>query len=132
VEDKVLRDDYYIIKVKWFGGFTHNVPCRGYNLKSLLRFHDSLDYADTYSYETTTKQQYEKLIYGEEEWESLPAVDTKLKKSKTPSTSQAKDGQSTKADGKKSLSTKVSAKTASKTTRKPTQYVTPKRKNSTG
>ena len=132
MENKILRDDYYIITVKWMGGFTHKVPCRGYNLKSLLRFHETFEYAmyaEAYSYEQTTKQQYDKLIYGDEEWEQSPVADTELTKKKISSTPSPKR---TTRKTKEHSPTKSSVKVAKKNTKTTAISSTTRTKRTTG
>lgn len=57
---KVPIDSYYLMKVKWKGGFTHDILCRGYNLKSWVDFQKSIEYVESFSYEEITKAAYEK------------------------------------------------------------------------
>jgi len=57
---KVPIDSYYLMKVKWRGGFTHDVLCRGFNLKSWMNFQKSITYVESFSYEEISKEAYEK------------------------------------------------------------------------
>ena len=56
---KVSFDGYFMLEVKWKGGFTHKVPCRGYNLGSQIRFTESLFWVESYDYIKCTKEEYE-------------------------------------------------------------------------
>lgn len=58
------REGYYFITVTWKGGFTHIVPCRGYNLKSQLDFNKSLFWVDKYDYVEVTQEKYEEYYSG--------------------------------------------------------------------
>ena len=57
---KVPIDAYYLMKVKWKDGLTHDVLCRGFNLKSWIEFQKSIEYVESFSYEEITKAAYEK------------------------------------------------------------------------
>lgn len=78
---------YYLITVKWMGGFTHKVPARHYNLKSQINFTKSLQYVDEYSYEKVSEEEYNKYFYGEQEKEQS---DGSGKQRKAQQTSPAK------------------------------------------
>ena len=54
------RDNYYQIDVAWTGGFKHKIYCRGYNLKSMLNFQESIFWIDKFTYKEITEQQYKK------------------------------------------------------------------------
>lgn len=65
MEKKTVKSDaFFLITVKWKGGFKHKVACRGYNLKSWMDFEDSLEYVDSYNYVETTEEVYNKLVFG--------------------------------------------------------------------
>ena len=68
---KVLVDAYFFIDVEWKDGLKHTVACRGYDLKSQMKFHDSIFWIKTYKYYEVTQKQYEDKIYGTEEQELL-------------------------------------------------------------
>jgi hypothetical protein len=51
--------------VTWKGGFSHIVPCRGFNLKSQIKFTESLEYVDSYDYVECTQEEYELRIWGD-------------------------------------------------------------------
>lgn len=61
----VPRDAYFLLTVNWKDGFTHKVACRGYNLASQIRFTESIDYIDTYSYDECTQEEYELKVWGD-------------------------------------------------------------------
>lgn len=112
---KVGSDAYFFIEVTWKASgkakpFKHIVPCRGYNLKSQLRFNDSLFWVDSYKYYEVTKEQYEERVWG-----SLEVADTELKKSKTLSKSKPKN---TAEKVKEPSRTKASVKRAPRGTKK--------------
>ena len=123
---------FYLITVKWMGGFTHKVPCRGFNLKSMVEFTKSLHYVEEFSYETVPEEEYNKYVYGEPECQSPLPADTKSKTSKKAAPSTRKSGKSTTKAGTKRSPTKASVKPATKSTRKTTPSSKPKPKNSTG
>lgn len=62
--DKVNRNDYFEISVEMQDGFKFKVPARGYNLKSLLEFEQSLGCVKKYSHKQIDQAKYEKMIYG--------------------------------------------------------------------
>ena len=62
---KVSFDGYFMLEVKWKGGFTHKVPCRGYNLGSQIRFTESLFWVESYDYTKCTKEEYEAYVFGD-------------------------------------------------------------------
>ena len=123
---------FYLITVKWMGGFTHVVPTRRYNLKSQLEFTKSLDYVEKVTYVETTEDEYNRYIYGDELWESLRHAGTESKKSKTRTRSPSKRGTSVKKDGPKPSTTKRSAPAAKKSTKKKATSSTPVKKKTTG
>jgi hypothetical protein len=132
-QTRVNRDAYFLITVKWLSGFSHKVPCRGYGLKSQLDFTQCLEYVESFSYEETTKEDYEFRVFGDgSEWESQPVADTKSKKSKTPTKSPPKSGPSVKKGGRKPSATKVSATPAKKSVKKTTKSSTTSKKKTTG
>jgi hypothetical protein len=58
---------YYFLTVKWKGGFTHIVPCRHFNLKSQLRFSESLAFVEKVTYREVTKERYNEYYADEKE-----------------------------------------------------------------
>lgn len=62
---KVPFDAYFIMTVTWKGGFSHTVPCRGFNLKSHIKFTESLEYVDTYEYVECTQEEYDLKVFGD-------------------------------------------------------------------
>lgn len=129
---EVTRESYVLIDVTWQGGFKHSVPCRGYNLKSQIKFQESLQYIEAFTYRIVTQKEYDAFVFGEPECQSSPAAVIKSKNSTTSSTSPRKNGKSAKTAGSKQLPTKASAKTATKATKTPTRSSKAKPKNSTG
>lgn len=123
----VAYDAYFLLTCKWKSGFTHVVPCRGYNLKSQLQFTKSLTWIQEYSYTECTAEEYNKRVFGigEEECQSQPVADTKSR-SKKSTTSPPKAG---RESAKEQLPTKASAKNARKPTKKTTKSSTMKAKN---
>ena len=75
--NKVSSDSYFFIDTKWKSGFSHIVPCRGYNLKSQLRFSESIFWIESSDWYEVTKEKYEEHVYGraeqaETQQENLP------------------------------------------------------------
>ena len=64
---KITKDGYYQISVKLEDGFRFKIPARGYNLKSLLEFEQSLDSVKEHSFKEITKKEFEKMTIGSEE-----------------------------------------------------------------
>ena len=62
---KVPFDAYFLMTVTWKGGFSHSVPCRGFNLKSQIKFTESLDYVESYDYVECTQEEYELRVWGD-------------------------------------------------------------------
>ena len=65
--NKVPSDSYFFIDTKWKSGFSHIVPCRGYNLKSQLRFSESIFWIESTNWYEVTKEKYEEHVYGRAE-----------------------------------------------------------------
>jgi hypothetical protein len=63
MNEKVNRDDYFVIFTTMPSGFECKIPARGYNLKSWLAFEDRL--GSTYYYERTTQEVYNHLVFGD-------------------------------------------------------------------
>lgn len=62
----VKRYDYIQIDVTYITGFKFSIPARGYNLKSWIEFQESLSSVKKHTYKIITKEEYDKLFYGEE------------------------------------------------------------------
>ena len=77
--DNFTRDGYYFFHVKWRGGFTHIVPVRGYNVRSNIKFTESLEWIDTYDIEQVTQEQYDLRLWGS----NLEEEDGRASKNKT-------------------------------------------------
>jgi hypothetical protein len=57
---------YYRLEVVWASGFTHYVPVTGYNLKSQLKFQESLSPSvKSFSYKEIPYKEYYKMVWGE-------------------------------------------------------------------
>ena len=123
----IKRDDYIYITVKWKGGFTHIVPCRGYNFKSQIKFNESLLYVESFTWKLVTQKEYEDRLWG-----SLPAADTESMNSTTSSTVPPKRGKSQKKDGSKPSTTKASVKSVTENSKSKTQSSTRKKAKPTG
>ncbi len=123
----IERDDYIFIDVTWKGGFTHTVFCRGYNLKSQIKFNESLLYVESFTWRKVSKEDYEEKL-----WPSLQVADTPSENLTNSDKSQSKRGTSAKKVGSKQSTTQASAKTATKNTKKKVQSSTPSKKSTTG
>jgi len=123
----INRDDYLFMTVTWKGGFTHIVPCRGYNLKSQIQFTKSLFWVETFTWRVVSKEDYEERIWG-----SGSAADTEKTTLTSTTRPRSKNGQSGKTDGKKPSRTKQSVKPATKTTKKKASSSTTTRKQTSG
>lgn len=64
---KVPYDAYYLMTVKWKHGLTHDILCRGFNLKSWIDFQKSINGVESYNYEEISRQQYDEYFYGVED-----------------------------------------------------------------
>ena len=126
------RDSYLMIDVTWKGGFKHSVPCRGYNLKSQIKFQESLHYIDSFVPRIVTQKEYDAFVFGESECQSSQPAGTKSKTSTKRSSAQPKPGKSAKTVGSKRSTTKVSVKRVTKNTKSNEVSSTPSKKKSTG
>jgi hypothetical protein len=62
----VIRETkYYKLTVVWNGGFTHNIPVADYNMKSQLKFQESLSGVTSFTYKEISHKEYYKMIWGE-------------------------------------------------------------------
>jgi hypothetical protein len=105
-------------------------PCRGYNLKSWLRFEKSLTYVIETTYQRSTKEVFETYWnMGLEECQSPSPADTKSKASKKAAASKPK--KSAKAV-KKQSDTNASAKPVKKNMKAGTTSSTTPKKKATG
>ena len=59
--ERILKDGYYQISVKLEDGFRFKIPARGFNLKSLLEFEQSLDSVTEHSFKEITLKEYDKM-----------------------------------------------------------------------
>lgn len=133
MNEKVVRDAYYVIHTKMPSGFECKIPARGYNLKSWLEFETRL--GSTFYYERTTEAVYNHLVFGDpnaiiedEGCQSPVLADTKSKTSTKRSPAPRKTRASTKTVGKEQSTTRRSVKPATKSTKKQTSSSTTKRK----
>lgn len=124
---QVNRDSYIFIETKWKGGFTHIVPCRGYDLKSQLKFHESLFWIESSEWKEVTQSEYEEHV-----WDTSLVADTEKTPKKTTTQSQRKEAKSPKKVGRDHSTTKQSAITATKNTRKKDSSSSQTKKRTTG
>ena len=101
---------YYFLTLTWKGGFTHIVPCRHYNLKSQLRFSESLNYVEKISYREVTEDEYNKYYYGEEK--EIPNGSTKQRKAQQETPAKRKPRKEADKNSKGSAGTKRKATTS--------------------
>lgn len=94
---------YYFITLKWKGGFTHNVPCRHYNLKSQLHFSESLNYVEKISYRQVTEDEYNEYYADEKENSNGPRKQRKAQQENPPKRKLRKEASK---DSKASVGTK--------------------------
>lgn len=125
---RVKFDAYFLITCKWKGGFTHVVPCRGYNLKSQIAFHKSLEWIEEFYFDECDQAEYDRRVFGigEEECQSPVVADTKSKISTKRTASQSKRGQENVA---KRSAMSASVKPATKNTSVKKKSSTAKKKN---
>lgn len=128
-ENKVNIDDYFMLTSTWLGGKKSSWPCRGYNLKSWLRFEKSLTYVIETTYEKITKEVFDSYWnQGLEECQSPSVAVTKSKATKKAVASKPKKSAKTV---KKQSATSASAKAVKKSTKSGTaSSTTPKKKSS--
>jgi hypothetical protein len=100
---------YYFITLKWKGGFTHIVPCRNYNLKSQLRFAESLDYVEHISYKEVTEEKYNEYYADEKENSNGPRKQRKTQQENPPKGKLRKEASK---DSKASVGAKRKATTS--------------------
>jgi hypothetical protein len=98
---------YYFLTLKWKGGFTHIVPCRNYNLKSQIRFSESLQYVEKISYREVTEKEYNEYYADEKENSNGPRKQRKAQQENPPKRKLRKEA---------SKDSKASAGTKRKTT----------------
>lgn len=97
---------YYFLTLKWKGGFTHIVPCRHYNLKSQIRFSESLQYVEKITYREVTEKEYNEYYADEKENSNGP---TKQRKAQQENPTKGKLRKTTDKDSKGSAGTKRKA-----------------------
>jgi hypothetical protein len=62
----VREQRYFKMKVVWKGGFTHYVPTTLTNLKSQIKFQESLDQVESFDYQEITYKEHYKMVWGED------------------------------------------------------------------
>jgi len=102
--NKVPADSYFFIDTKWKGDFSHIVPCRGYNLKSQLKFNESIFWIESSHWYEVTKEQYEEHVYGraeqtEAQQENPPKRSRRSTKDKDSKAIRNPSGKSTRTAG---------------------------------
>jgi hypothetical protein len=102
--NKVPADSYFFIDTKWKGDFSHIVPCRGYNLKSQLKFNESIFWIECSHWYEVTKEQYEEHVYGrteqtEAQQENPPKRSRRGTKDKDSKATRNPSGKSTRTAG---------------------------------
>ena len=129
-QEKISIDDYFVITSTWMGGKKSSWPCRGYNLKSWLKFEKSLTYVIETTYQKSNKEVYDSYWNTElEECQSRSPAVTKSKASKKAIALKPK--KSVKAVKKQSV-TGASVKAAKKSTKAGTPSSTTPKKKATG
>ena len=129
-QEKISIDDYFLITSTWMGGNKSSWPCRGYNLKSWLRFEKSLLYVVETTYQRSTKEVFETYWNtGLDKCRSPSPAVTKSKVTKKAVSSKSK--KSAKAV-KKQSATSASAKPVKKSTKAGTVSSTTPKKKATG
>jgi hypothetical protein len=74
----VRNPKFFNMTVIWNGGFTHHIPVADYNLKSQIKFQESLSpWVKSFSYEEIAYKDYYKMIWGE-----FPAPPKKTRRKK--------------------------------------------------
>lgn len=69
---------FFNMTVGWSSGFVHHIPVADYNLKSQIKFQESLmPWVKSFSYEELAYKDYYKMVWGE-----FPTPPKKTKKSK--------------------------------------------------
>ena len=127
---KISADDYFLITSVWYNGKTSSRPCRGYNLKSWLKFEASLMYVISTTYIETTKEVFDShWNTGLKECTSPSTAVTKSKATKKAVASKPK--KSVKAV-KKQSATSASVKAVKKSTKAGTVSSTTKKKKPSG
>lgn len=99
---KVTSASYFCIDTIWKSGFKHTVPCRGYNLKSQLKFNESIFWIESSNWYEVTKETYEELVYGRTE-QAEAQQENSPKRSR--GSTKAKDSKATRNSSGKSTRT---------------------------
>jgi len=88
------NQSYIFIDVTWKQtgkqkAFTHTVPCRGYNLKSHLKFNESLFWIDTFTYREVSEKEWMDKVWApmEDEDDGTRATKTKTQRKTSPKAS---------------------------------------------
>jgi hypothetical protein len=100
--NKVPADSYFFIDTKWKSGFSHTIPCRGFNLKSQLRFNESIFWIESSNWYEVTKEKYEEYVYGRTE-QAETQQENPPKRSRR--STKAKDSESIRSGSKESTRT---------------------------
>ena len=117
-ENKVNRDDYFVLHVTMPSGFEFKIPARGYNLKSWLAFEERLE--STVVVEQTNASVYEHLIFGDPN-DALGELQNGSTNKRKTQRKNSSEGSSSKAKVKDSKGTRTPRKTATSTSKeKPT------------
>ena len=97
------NNSYIFIDVTWKKtgkqkAFSHTVPCRGYNLKSHIKFNESLFWIDTFTYREVSEKEWMDKVWApiEEEDNGTRTRKTKTQRADSP------EGSSGKAKGEDS------------------------------
>jgi hypothetical protein len=101
---KLQNDSHFFIDTKWKSGFSHIVPCRGYNLKSQLRFSESIFWIESTDWYEVTKEKYEEHVYGraeqaETQQENPPKRNRRSTKDKDSESTRDRSKESTRTTG---------------------------------
>lgn len=57
--NNIVKDDYICLTTVWKHGFTHDLYCRGFELKSMLLTNESIPWINNTTYKKITQQEYE-------------------------------------------------------------------------
>ncbi len=126
----IKTDDFIFIDIEWKSGFKHTVPCRGFNLKSHIKFNESLFWIKEFTWRVVTEEEYNTKLWSnieEEDDERGKRKSKTLKEAPAKRNTRAKASKDTKAVSKPKRATKPASKTttsSSKETR--TQLRKPK------
>jgi len=105
----IVKDDYICLTTIWKHGFTHDLYCRGFELKSMLSTNESIPWINNTTYKKITKKEYEDYHSCK-----LEPVGTTLKKTKA-SISPPKHSTKSKAAPQNTATTAKIAETTTMT-----------------